>query len=206
MKPTKLAASPSTHQFGPFGETVVPVVKRIISRPDGTSMIEAQLNLRGVAVPERRYVADFAWVDRKNEAARLIFGQYNLTGSALRSLVCVTVFPEPFRQFLTSSKEFFASLSSFLSRNSIEPAQISPLKDEPTQTVALVSNLISASFSGRESVLDFYHVSPAAIMKLAERNDVVLDPVVRVDLATSLLGSLLGLFERVEKALPPEAK
>lgn len=188
------------------GEIVVPVTKRIVPNVDGTSVVEASLNLQNAPVPDRRYVADCAWAAQRGDSVRLFFGQYNLAETGLNSLVSLRVYPEAFRQFMKNSEKFLESMTTFLQRNDITLVTTEPTQEEPKQTVSLVTNLIAASFAGRESVLDFYHVSPAAIMKLAQRSDVVLDPVVRVDLGTSLLGGLIGSFRRISDSLPPEAK
>ena len=98
-------------------EVVVPISRKVIAQPDGTTSTEISLDLKEVPIPERRYVADAAWVDIRNEIVRIMFGQRGTVGDHLRSLIVVNVFPEPTRNLVETSKDFIALYEEFLNRN-----------------------------------------------------------------------------------------
>ena len=188
------------------GEIIVPVQRRLVSQPDGTTTTEISLNLQEIPIPERRYVADVAWVDHQDETVRFIFAQKALVGEKLRSVVMVSVYPEPARQLIAHSHDFMKGISDFLERNDIKCREVSPPSEEPSQTVALTANMMSVTFAGREAEWDFFHLPPSGLRKLAERSDVVVDPVVRIDLNTSTVAAVLRALERLLPKLPREAK
>lgn len=184
----------------------MPVVKRDIPHPDGSTTTEYNLDLDQMPIPERRYVADVAWVDHRDDFIRFIFGQRALSGEKLRSVVIVNLYPEPIRNMLGRSAEFVANIAEFLKRNEMAVSDPGPLPEEPNQTVALTANVMSLTFVGREAEWDFFHLPPSGVRKIDERSDVVMDPVVRIDLATRLVAGILQALERLLPSLPQEAK
>jgi hypothetical protein len=174
--------------------------------PDGTTSTEVTVDLTEIPIPERRYVADTAWVDYRNEFVRFMFAQREISGEKLRSVVMVNVYPEPARQIVTRSAQFISNIHSFLDRNGIPIRPMHKLADEPAQTVALSANMISVTFAGREAEWDFFHLPPSGMKKLAERTDVVVDAVVRIDLATSLVAGIIQALEGLLPELPQEVR
>lgn len=202
----KPSPSAPSLQYRPGESFVVPVTKRIVPLADGTSLSEATIRLEDVPIPERRYVADMAWLESDDQGVRFFFGQYNLRKTELRSLVSVHMYAEPVRNFLKTCVDFIPQITGFIERNGITTSVIRSADSEPEQTVLMIANMISAGTSGREAVLDFLHVSPAAMRKLATTSQVAVDPVVRIDLPTSCLLPLLNELEAIAADLPPEAK
>jgi hypothetical protein len=175
--------------------------------PDGTTTTEISVDFQGMPIPERRYVADVAWVDFGNEVVRFMFGQRAINGSdQLRSLVLVKVYPEPARGLIERSAPFIRNIKDFLARNNIPVHEVQQLVEEPAQTVALTANMMSITFAGREAEWDFFHLPPSGMRKLSERSDIVVDPVVRIDLATSSLAAIINRLEQLVPELPEEAK
>jgi hypothetical protein len=188
------------------GEILVPVQKRIVAQPDGTTATEVTVDLQDIPIPERRYVAELVALDFRNETVRFMFAQAAVATEQLRSLVVVHVFPEPTRKLLEGSADFRRNLGDFLERNAIPVRSLHEVAEEPTQTVALTANMMSVTFAGREAEWDFFHLPPSAVRKLSERNDVVVDPVVRIDLTTSMAAAILRGLETLQSRLPAEAK
>ncbi len=173
--------------------------------PDGTSQIVASLQPSELLVPDRRYTADVASVNMARGAIRLLFGQVGLSGE-LRSLLIVGMYPENIRAFLEMCKEFIPSLVNFLSRNDMSLEPLETFENEPAQTVSLAASVIASAYAGSGGVLDFYHISPMSLHKLTRRDEVAVDPIVRVDVATSLLASLILRLAELGTTLPPEPK
>jgi hypothetical protein len=208
---------PGEIRVTPSGAFLVPIIKRVVPSSGGTTDVELSLNLQEVPVPERRYVADIAWVVQRDETLRFMFAQANLTGVALRSLVVVTVFPETIRNLVKACEEspgegakgdlmppLFAHLTDFMKH--AKPQPLRPFSDEPSQTVALTGNLISISLSGREAEVDFFHIAPNVLRKVNHSNEVAVDPIVRIDLPTALLASVLNEVKALTPSLPDEIK
>jgi hypothetical protein len=188
------------------GEIHVPLQRRNVPQPDGTTTTEVSIDLNEAPIPERRYVADAAWVDQRDDIIRFIFGQRALTGEKLRSVVVVNVYPEVIRGLMGRSAEFLQKIHEFLERNSLSAPANGSLPEEPAQTVALSANMMSITFAGREAEWDFFHLPPSGMRKIADSADLVVDPVVRIDLATRLVAGILQALERLLPALPQEAK
>jgi len=188
------------------GEVHVPIRRRDVPQADGTTTTEISLDLREVPIPERRYVADTAWVDYQNEFVRFMFAQRAISGEKLRSVVIVNVYPEPARQIVTSSDEFISNIHKFMEKNGIAARKMVALTEEPAQTVALTSNMMSVTFAGREAEWDFFHLPPSGMKKIGERSDLVVDAVVRIDLATSMVAGILEALGQLLPDLPQEAR
>ncbi len=199
---------------GANGSFVVPVHKRLLTQPSGASAIQLSIQLHEIPVPERRYVADAVGVETRGENVRFLFGQKALDSERLRSIVVVSVFPDPIHNFLRTCDvtpegvqgNFLSGLTDFLSRNEIAPTPPQTFREEPAQAVALTSNLISVTYVGREAELDFFHLAPNALRKVNKDSEVAVDPIVRIDLATSALAGILLRLVELEPSLPGETR
>jgi hypothetical protein len=199
-------SGPSSVRAGANGTFIVPILKRVLAQPSGATGIQISVDVNEIPVPERRYVAEVVGIDRKGETVRMLFAQTGLNSEKLRSLVIVSVFPDAVRNLLKSCDGFLPTLSEFLERNGVQPAPLQTFREEPAQTVALVSNMVAITYVGREAELDFFHLAPNALRKVNEQSEVAVDPIVRVDLATSALAPLLKRLVELEPELPPEVK
>ena len=196
-----------THSASRPGEGyALELTRQIVPQPDGTSLSLVGLNLSSAPVPDRRYVADLATVLYQREL-KLIFAQetISLTSPALRSMLVVHIAPNAARQFLQSLESMDSpSLDELAKRSGIEPEPLSEITNEPEQTVAFAANMVAAAVGGREACLDFYHASVFAMVNISKASKVPIDPVVRVDLRTSLLLSLRDALRELQKDFPPE--
>jgi len=165
-----------------------------------------EIKLSDLPVPDRQYSADTAEATLSSDFLVLAFGQRTYSGTGLRSLVIISVPAEAVRQFITTFSGFDTLIREFVSRNNIDPIPLHPIDNEPDQTVSLRCNVIATAFSGREATMDFYRLSPMAVVhKIRVGKPPVVDPVVRVDMSTSLLVSLVDYVLGIKDKLPEEA-
>jgi hypothetical protein len=186
------------------GNTIA-VSRRIVPNPDGTASVELQLQLDGAPTPERRYTADVAWFDHDADFVRLHFGQLR-RDSILRSLVIVRLPVEAVRRLLRAVDPFLLVARGYLDKNEIPSRSIAALESEPEQTVALTANIMSAAQVGRECCMDLFHLSAWDLRNTMQGgNSVGIEPVLRVDAATSLIVPLLEKLLAEQETLPREA-
>jgi hypothetical protein len=201
----QLANEPRPARAGHNGAFIVPVERRAIPMPSGTTSTQFSINVGEIPLPERRYVAELIGLDRKGDAVRLMFGQASLMSEKVRSLVIVSLSTDAVRNLLNSSEQFLPAFRGFIERNELARGTLHTFSEEPPQTVALVANLVAVTFAGREAELDFFHLAPNSLRKVAG-GEVSVDPVVRIDLATSLLAPLIEQLVTWGPELPPETK
>lgn len=150
------------------------------------------LNLAQLPAPQRRYLAEVVEVCSTNGMIQLMFGQRKVGSESLRSLIIVTMFPQVMRDFLGTCEPMKPSLEEYFAKGAPR-LELSRIVEEPTQTVALTATLIAVAFVGEETCLDCYSISPfahRAAMQGAPK--IPVDPVVRVDLHTSLFAAMLA--------------
>lgn len=185
---------------------LVPVTRRALPQPDGSTKITAQVEMGSAPVPDRRYVADVAAVAvaPAGQFVTIMFGQSRIGSKALRSLVLIRLFPEPVHRFFEGSAEFITRLRNTLSKNKLDEQSVEPTLEEPEQTVSLSANVVATAYAGHEAVLDFYHLSPMVLRRLALQDEprVPLDPVVRIDISIALLAGVVTALEAAQPGLP----
>lgn len=193
------STSPTNHSFG---------LKRILPQPDGSALIEIGLDTSNVPAPERRYSAELADIEVLGTRVRFNFGQRKKSGE-LRSLVLIDLTPESARQIVSSCKTFYPELRNYLKRYSIPQLPLAAVQEEPEQTVLLQANIFLVARAGRECSLDCHNASPWFVHRLTRNHpgaDAELEPVVRVNLDSGLMMSLLDRLHELIETLPPEAK
>jgi hypothetical protein len=168
--------------------------------------LQLSIDVGNIPVPERRYVADLVGLQRDDDVVRFMFGQASVVADRVRSLVIVSVFTDSIRNLIKSLGPFLPALREVIDRNAIRQGTLHTFRDEPPQTVALVANLVAITFSGREGELDFFHLGPNALRKVNSGNEVAVDPIVRIDVATSSVAALVARLVELEPELPPEIK
>ncbi len=187
------------------GEITVPVSKKMSLSPDGTGQVTVEFNFDDVPIPDRRYVADTASILFDKTDVKLLFAQKKLVGDDLRSLVVITISPDPIRRFLETCTAFLPELCVFIEKYKIERPSLLKLTKEPDQTVSMASNIMTAARAGREAALDFYHASAASMHALNTRGRLAIEPVLRVDLSVGLLVKTLeeamSLLEQLPEAI-----
>jgi len=177
---------------------IVHVSRRLVPKTNGDTFVELGLRLDEAPVPERRYPADFAWVDIAEGLVRIMFGQRRISGKSLRSLVIVAMTEETARNFLSTCKDFTPKLRTYLERTSIPESTLDVQPEEPDQTVVLMANIVAIAHSGNEACIDFYHASARSLHDAISRsvNQLGVEPLVRIFLTGSLLAGTLAAIER----------
>lgn len=155
--------------------------------------------------PSRRYFADLAWFERRDngDGARLHFAQTSLDGN-LRSLVTVAVSPHTAGKIIRSSKEAMRAMLAYLERAKVELIELGrrTQRQEPEQAVVIRSNMSAIAQSQHEAVMDFYNASPAEMRDMVPNGYLDIEPVVRVEMSTCLLASLLNAMNEYEGHFP----
>lgn len=182
----------------------LPVTRRVTAQPGGASVAELSLDLLNAPVPDRRYCADGVLVRRTAEAVQLIFGQTKVTSAQLQSMVVIKLSFDATRSLLATFTEFSPRLRGFIETNKVHKSgklQIS--EEEPSQTVVMSANIAAIAYVGREGCVDFYHASPFAFRALGnDGTQLPVDAVVRVEVATGTLLSMVEQLEEMKDQLP----
>lgn len=186
--------------------TPVSVVSRLVTGADGSSRQTHGINLSEAEVPTRRYLAETCAVEYENDLVRLMFAQRRRSSADLRSLVIVVMTPLATVHFLESIKSMKSpTLSEIAEKYKFAPEKLADIKQEPDQTIELVANIVAAAFSGREACLDFYHASSFAFVAVKTTNRLALEPIVRVDMRTSLFNLIVQRLRELQSDFPSDA-
>ena len=187
---------------------IVETSRKMVPLPNGASSFEISLDLGNAPVPERKYVADIASAKYEDGTLALLFGQKSIgaANSHLRTLVVISVSSLGALMFLRSVASIKPQLDSLRDKPGYAPVSLPPIDAEPAapQTVALAANLMVVAFSGRESVIDFYHASAFVMSQIQKGGKFAVDPVVRVFLPTSLLFSVIAKIEGFTPDFPQD--
>jgi hypothetical protein len=183
---------------------VVELARRQVTRPDGTSGLELNLDLGLAPVPEKRYVADIVGITYEIGVLQMLFGQRKIArDSALRSLIVVQMTSTAVGQFIKTLGGFEPGMRKWLEDNDIR-AELTQIEEEPEQTVTLFANMVGLAFAGREACMDYYHASAFSIHQANQNRKMAVEPVVRVILGSGLLLPLIDKLHELESTFPKE--
>lgn len=179
-----------------------PIQKRFETRSDGSVVSQLVMQIRDLAPPERRYSAEEAFVTfNGTDAVSFHFLQRKLSGE-IRSLVSVKMYSDSARQYHETLNAIAEPLEQFVTRSDVDVPEVKMPADEPPHTVAMVASVAQTTFGGFEAEMSFYHVSPYGL-HLATVNEaadsVAVEPVVRVDLPTTML---VGIVRQLAVLIP----
>lgn len=171
---------------------------------DGKTSLFMGADLSKAPVPDRRFVTDMCSAIMRPYRIKIVFGQERIDGKGLRSAIVVQMSPvggANFVRILDSMKN--PSYREIAESEKIPTETLSPITDEPPQALTLMANMALTAITGHESCIDFYEASPFAMGVAIRSQRLSLEPVVRVDLRTSLL---LGLVADLRTQLADELK
>lgn len=197
--------SASAHVASSSG-LAAPFTRQTVARPDGVTAVQLSIDITDLPAPNRSYSADAATVSfNGTDAIHFLFQQHTI-GRKPRSMVAVKMYSDAVRRFYESCQSIRPTLEGFIERNKVAVPPLSPSTDEPAQSVSLVATLAQVSFAGFEAEVSFFHLSPYAVHMATRRDQtqVPVEPVVQVDLSTSMLVSVLKQLEGLLPALPQE--
>lgn len=175
---------------------MIDVIVQTFISTDGRSVTQLGVDLSKANVPDRRYAADTCAVAYVHQTVRIIFGQERFDTDGLRTAIVVKMAPRSVVQFLSMIDSTMPDkfVQGVLQEGMEKQSLISPRMEPSQATAVLAANLATAAVSGLESCIDFYEASPFAFgVALQQVKDarLAVEPVVRVDLSTGLLFSLL---------------
>jgi hypothetical protein len=129
-----------------------------------------------------------------------LFGQDRVTGDGWRSLVIVQMSNRSASRFLGSllhpENTFLEIKKTTIEKFGVEDLLNSFSEPPQGQAIALAANLPAIAVTDNETCLDFYQASPFALTNVVKNQELALEPVVRIDIRTSLF---LGLLNGLEK-------
>ena len=193
---------------GEYG-TTVPVLRRVVAHPGDSPLVELSIDLQNAPVPDRRYAADGVLVRRTEESIQVVFGQMQITDpKQLQSAVLLKLSFDATRSFLTTCVDFTPRLRQFVKSNAVyKPGALQLSVEEPNHSVVMTASMVAAVFMAREACLDFYNASPFAYRAMGKNGThLAVDPVLRVELATGLLLSLMEQLEGLKAEIPEATK
>jgi hypothetical protein len=187
------------------GEGVhIATLRTPVTSSAGVTKEAVSIDMSSAQVPDRRYPADAVRVEVGEDMVRIFFAQRKPVGDGLQSILLIRVAFLGARQFLRSMEPIVGQVKAYLAKFNIRvPSQLD-IKEAPNQTVTLDANIVAAGFSAREGCLDFYYVSPYAILGMRGGGDMYADPVVRVFVTTSNLVAIYDTLVANKASLPAD--
>ena len=181
----------------------IPLQKLSESIGTNGTTVTLGLDIASAPVPQRRYACEVCSVEFAGQELRLIFGQNSLGGGALDSALVIRMSPLAARQFSESTDQMEnPGLGAIAESLGIKAEPFVQIVVRPHQTANMVANFVAAAVSGYETCLDFYHASAFAMRNVTHRNALELEPVVRVDMRTSIFMSIVTEIQTIVKNLP----
>jgi hypothetical protein len=179
-----------------------PVRMRVIKTGTEENTIELSVNYEKAETPARAYFADYCDVVQGRGSISLFFGKLKPGSSVLRNKVEIG-FPEEFfiRQVWKNSMHLHEKLKMQFGEHPLQP--LTGLTD--TDVVqSFRANTVLMLGMGDEALADFYYIAPTEIHFALNkgRQEVALDPVIRIVLSGSLLFELLEKCKPLVERLP----
>jgi hypothetical protein len=177
----------------------------------GKSLSFMGVNLATAPVPDRKFTADTCSVILTVSTAKFVFGQERIDGKGLRSAIVIQMSRNASANFVRICDSMSnPSVDEIAKSEKIPVERMSDVMEEPPQALTLSANMPLGAITGHEACIDFYQASPFAMGVVMRSQKLSLEPVVRIDLRTSLLiGLLQELRSRLtddELNLKPEGK
>jgi len=174
----------------------VPVVLGQVANVNGLSIQTAMIKVADAPVPERKYVADVCGIEYVPGTVKMLFGQKRIGGDDLRSLLVIHMSHSGATRFLTATEQLTPTTLEVMAKQAgISTEASMPIKHEPSQTIAMAAGVVMLAASPEDTTMDFYQASSFALQAMRS-GSISLDPVVRIDIRTSLL---LGLISELRK-------
>jgi hypothetical protein len=165
----------------------------VISEKDG--YLQTSLDLSAVPVPDRRFSADAADLRRESSMVKLLLAQREPVGTGYLSMVVICLTFEAIAQFVNSIHAEFDEAYRRL-QEKIPTERLTHFDEPARQSVVLNGSVVMAGYSGTQGCIDFYYASPFSMQQISIYKKVNLEPIVRVNLPSSLLFAIIeGLIE-----------
>jgi hypothetical protein len=179
-----------------------PVRLRVLQTGPTENVIELRIEYDKAEVPSRAYYADYCDVVKGRSGVSLLFGKLKPGTSTLRNKVEI-VFPEDLfvRQLWKNSRQLHEKTREEFNRRPLEP--ITNLTDTDTVQAFRANNVMMLGM-GDEALMDFYYIAPSELHYafVKKRNEIALDPVIRIVLSGSLVFELLEKCGIIVEQIP----
>lgn len=164
------------------------------------------LDITSAPVPQRRYAAELCSVQYVSNEVRFTFGQHGLGGGPLESALVIRMNPIAAKGFADSIAELAnPSIDEIAAGLDLVEEPLGNIKERPNQVANMIANFVGVAVAGHETCLDFYHASAFAMRNAVNRHTMEVEPVVRVDLRTSLFISAAAKLREIVDAFPLRA-
>lgn len=195
-----------TAQPRPGEGPTVDLIQHRVVHVNGQTLQSFTVDLRSAPVPERKYLAESCDVRLRPSSVALLFAQERFGTGGIRSLLVVQVSPSGIARFLKSIDDIKPGIEELAAQLGISADESGvEIEQEPPQTIALSASMILTAVSGDEACLDFFKASPFSMSTAQQTRKLALDPVVRVDLSSSLMLSLVEKMRDIAPQLPRSA-
>jgi hypothetical protein len=175
----------------------------------GQTGVAVSINLENAPVPDRRFVVDVASIQYSNETVKLLFGQQKVSSSELRALLIIQMSPTAARQLIEAIGKMKPPLSEVFQKHGFVKEELADITEEPDQTVALAASMVAIAFTGRDACMDFYHISSFSMARVAaskaKNKQIGVEPVVRLDIRTSVVAALYEKLCNLQSRFPEDA-
>lgn len=198
MRPQQRFTSPNT-AIEPAGSG--PVRIKITEGSGGQGLIEMWLDYEKADVPSRAYFADYVDVQEGRADITLIFGRLVTGSKKLRTQVEISFSRDSFVAQLWRSSRVLHNLLT--SNAELRLPSLDGIAYSETVHTSRSNNVFMAAL-GEEALLDFYYIAPSDIhfVKMGRRNQVALDPVIRISLPTPLVLEFLEKCDQLVSQMP----
>ena len=178
-----------------------PVKIKITQSTDDQGLVEMWLDYEKALVPSRAYFADYVDVVEGRADITLVFGRLKPGTSKLRSQVEISFSRESVAaQVWQSSRALHEALRKG-KKQGLPP--IEGLEASELVHTSRANNVFMA-LMGEEAILDFYYIAPSDIhfVRLGRRDNVNLEPVIRISAPSALVLEFLDKCEAVVAKMP----
>jgi hypothetical protein len=178
-----------------------PVSIRIVEQKNDEGVMEVSLDYEKADVPSRAYFADYVEVLEGRADITLIFGRLMPGSRKLRTQVEISFARDTFiTQLWNGSRDMHESMK----KNA--KLKLAPLEDVGYSDSVHTSraNNVFIVAAGEESIMDFYYIAPNELhfFRIGRRNQVNLEPVIRISLPTPLVLEFLNKCDALEAKMP----
>ena len=186
------------------GHSITMKVKAV-TRTGESGTMTFGIDLADAPVPSRRYAAELATVEVRDNELRLFFAQRSPFGNDFDSVLVMRLNPRAAANLIRSIDEMGSpSLEDIQRAIKVEPEPlIKELKNpvHPGNVANMVANFVAVAIAEFETCLDFYHSSAFVMGVISTKGSIEMEPKVRVDIRTALFISLISKIREISPSL-----
>jgi hypothetical protein len=178
-----------------------PVRLRLVRAEASMVTVEIGIDYAKAPVPHLHYEADYCDVVAARAGIALTFGKLRPTSDILRNKVEVSFSPEFFvKNVWGTTRQLHETTRRMVAGKELTDLGRLP---EPEKVQCFRANNVFMAVLPSEAVLDFYYISPGDVQfaQLRKKQEIELEPVVRVLVSTPLLLEFLDKCKPVAEAL-----